>query len=143
MRRDRENCTQIHVLVVDDHDIAREIARVILESDEITVSEACDGLTAIRLARENHFDAILVDLLMPGMSGLEVAGELRARDDSVSQIPLIAITAESNTASLADPKAGGFDALLTKPVDPEEMLGTVRHFAETYRASRSTKQCAS
>ena len=68
---------KIKVLLVEDNDLNREIARFILEDEGMHVTEAMNGKDAVKLACQNTFDIILMDVLMPVMDGYEAAREIR------------------------------------------------------------------
>jgi len=82
------------VLVVDDEAPIRLLCRVNLEAEGMTVLEAADGDKGLELARAEHPDVVLLDVMMPGRSGWEVAEELLA-DESTRSIPIIFLTARA------------------------------------------------
>ena len=130
---------QSTVLIIDDHDTIRELARAVLESDNMLVSEAHDGPAALRLAMAHTYDVILVDLRLPGMTGIEVVAHLRSRDGPNRHSALVAFTAESNARRIDSLGELGFDALLTKPIIPEKMISVVARLAQ----KRPTNGCTS
>jgi DNA-binding response OmpR family regulator len=116
---------QAKVLVIDDEAPIRLLCRVNLEAEGMKVFEAADGQTGLRLAREEVPAVILLDVMMPGLDGWQVAAELL--DDEVTRsIPIVFLTAR---AELRD-KARGLDAggldYVTKPFNPIELAGLVR-----------------
>jgi DNA-binding NarL/FixJ family response regulator len=115
----------ISVLIVDDHPVVRRGLRVLLEvQDGIEVAgEAGDGATALALAAEHVPDVILLDLKLPGMDGLAVLGELRARDSGARVLVLTSAT-EPASASLA--VRSGAAGVLYKDVDPDALVRAIR-----------------
>ena len=112
------------VLVVDDHAPLRTLCRLSLEAGGFRVFEAADGeeaLAAIALARP---DVILLDIMMPGLSGWEVAAALLS-DQSTDRIPIVFITARTGAADRSRAFALGAYAYLTKPFDPKDLARTV------------------
>ena len=113
------------VMVVDDDAANRELVVTLLGYGGHTVLQATDGAQALGLARVEHFDLLITDLLMPVMDGLELVREIR-RDPSTASIPVIFYTAnyrrdevESMATSL------GVGQLLAKPIDPAEFIQVV------------------
>ena len=115
----------IAVLIVDDHPVVRRGLRVLLEvQDGIEVAgEAGDGATALALAAEHAPDVILLDLKLPGMDGIAVLGELRARDNAARVLVLTSAT-EPASASLA--VRSGAAGVLYKDVDPDALVRAIR-----------------
>lgn len=122
------------VLVVDDYPDALQVWQLYLSSCGFKVLTAQDGPTALEVAIAERPDAILMDLELPGLSGLEVAERLRAHPHT-STIPLIAATGQSDQRQLARARAIGFDAIKVKPCDPETLVTEVRRLLEGRRPS--------
>jgi CheY-like chemotaxis protein len=113
------NSTPKLVLIVDDDDDIREVAAAALELvDGFRVETAASGLDAIRQAEDLRPDVILLDVMMPGMDGLETAVRLKAVDRT-SNIPVILLTAHVDGETPAKTVAG----VIAKPFDPMR-LGT-------------------
>lgn len=107
------------VLVVDDSALNRAIARARLAEMGAHVVEASHATEALRLVREGPApDAILMDMNMPGMSGIEAARQLRAKDWPSALIPLLAVTANPSSSAREAALAAGMDAYLVKPLLP-------------------------
>ena len=115
----------ISVLIVDDHPVVRRGLRVLLEVQEgiAVAGEAGDGATALALAAEHAPDVILLDLKLPGMDGIAVLGELRARDSATRVLVLTSAT-EPASASLA--LRSGAAGVLYKDVDPDALVRAIR-----------------
>ncbi len=112
------------VLVVDDEAPIRLLCRVNLEAEGMTVLEAADGDKGLELARAEHPDVVLLDVMMPGRSGWEVAEELLA-DESTRSIPIIFLTARAEIRDRAKGiDLGGVD-YVTKPFNPVELAPLV------------------
>ncbi|TML41761.1 MAG: response regulator, partial [Actinobacteria bacterium] len=88
------------VLVVDDEAPIRLLCRVNLEAENMKVLEAANGDTGLEMARAEHPDVVLLDVMMPGRSGWEVAEELLA-DDATSGIPIVFLTARAEVRDRA------------------------------------------
>lgn len=126
-RADRVGFTpyQPTVLIADDHEDSRHIARLVLESGGYRVSEARNGIEALARARSDRPDAILLDVVMPGMTGWDVTDELR-KDPETSDIRILIVTALAGVFDRERSIACGCDELLTKPVKPRVLLDALR-----------------
>ncbi len=112
------------VLVVDDDGPIRTLCRISLEDAGFRVLEAQDGQEALASVRTDPPDLILLDIMMPGISGWEVTAELLA-DRSTDQIPIVFITAQSELSNRIRAYELGAHGYLTKPFDPASCAETV------------------
>jgi CheY-like chemotaxis protein len=113
------------VLVADDHDDSRCIARIVLETSGFRVVEACTGREALAMARALQPVATVLDIVMPELTGWEVARALRA-DEPSRQLVIIALTALSDPSDRIVSMASGCDAMLVKPIHPRALTQVVR-----------------
>ena len=117
------------VLVIDDEAPIRLLCRVNLEAEGMDVSEAPDGPSGLELAQEARPDAILLDVMMPGLDGWGVA-EALLRDERTDMIPIIFLTARADLRDRARGlDLGGLD-YITKPFNPVELASLVRSVLE-------------
>ena len=125
------------VLVADDHDDSRTIARLILESGGFEVIEARTGPEAVARARDELPAALLLDIVMPGLDGWTAARWLRADPKTASTV-IIALTALAGDADRERTLEAGCDAVLTKPIRPRVLLDVLlthtRHLRAHQRA---------
>jgi CheY-like chemotaxis protein len=113
------------VLVVDDEAPSFELFRFILENGGFRAVLASRGAEALRLAKDEHPDLILLDLLMPGMTGLEVCRRLKA-DPPTAAIPVVFVSAVAGRSEIEEGlRTGGADYIV-KPFDPDEIVRKVR-----------------
>ena len=110
------------VLVVDDDVKTVELVKLYLNRDGYRVITSGDGNDALKLARENHPDLIVLDLMLPGMNGLEVCRILREESD----IPIIMLTALTTAEDRLRGLELGADDYVTKPFSPRELAARVR-----------------
>ena len=110
------------VLVVDDDPNVVALARAYLERDGYRVSEANDGLRALELARKEQPGLVVLDLMLPGLDGLEVCRRLQVE----SMAPVIMLTARVEEADRLEGLDLGADDYITKPFSPRELAARVR-----------------
>jgi two-component system alkaline phosphatase synthesis response regulator PhoP len=110
------------ILVVDDDVKTVELVRLYLNRDGYRVITAHDGTNALRLARENHPDLIVLDLMLPGVDGLAICRTLRAESD----VPIIMLTARTTEEDKLIGLDLGADDYVTKPFSPRELASRVR-----------------
>ena len=116
-----------HIAIVDDHEPARILLRRVLQSlGEFTISEAANGAEAIELARKEHPDLILLDLMMPETDGFQVIETLRS-DPTTAHIPIIAVTAKALTPQEKRRLSGQIEKLMPKgEFLTDELLDEIR-----------------
>ena len=106
----------LKVLLVEDFEDTRLFLRLALEDQGFIVLEAENGQKAVEHANREKPDVILMDLTMPLMDGFAAAKLIR-QNETLEDVPIIAITAHQETDFRSDAKASGFDANVTKPID--------------------------
>ena len=121
------------VLLVDDNEMNREIAREILMDHGLIVEEAADGgeaLEAVQTKEPGYYHFILMDIEMPGMDGYETTVRIRKLPNRIrSNVPIIALTANVFPEDRERAKAVGMDDFLTKPVNSARLLGSLVRYA--------------
>lgn len=110
------------VLVVDDDVKTVELVKLYLNRDGYRVLTAYTGTDALQMARENHPDLIVLDLMLPGMNGLDVCRTLRQESD----VPIIMLTALTTDDDRLTGLNTGADDYMTKPFSPRELAARVR-----------------
>jgi DNA-binding response OmpR family regulator len=111
------------ILIVDDNEKIVEVVKAYLEKDGYLVLMAHNGLEALELARRRRPDLVILDLLLPGMDGLDVCRVLRAEGNAV---PIIMLTAKTTEADKLIGLELGADDYVTKPFSPRELMARVR-----------------
>ena len=109
------------VLVVDDEKSIVKGIKFSLEQDDMKVEVAYDGETALELAKANHYDMILLDIMLPGFSGLEVCQMIR----EFSDVPIIMLTARSEERDELQGFELGVDEYISKPFSPKILVARV------------------
>lgn len=116
----------LRILVVEDNEINRQVAAELLEAEGAEVTEAFEGRSGVDkvLAPGSDFDAVLLDIQMPGMDGFQAARLIRA-DGRFGDLPIIAMTAYAMTTDHRQILDAGMDDHIPKPVDPEMLVATL------------------
>jgi len=115
----RKGGTGRRVLLVEDNALNRELASILLEDAGIQVDMASDGFEALARVEEGSYDAVLMDVEMPGLDGLEATRRIRAAG---GRFPIIAMTAHTLAGHRNLCLAAGMNDVLAKPIDPEHFL---------------------
>src|SRR3712207_6782437 len=110
------------VLVVDDDPALAEMLGIVLRGEGFDPSFVADGARAIGCFRELRPDMVLLDLMLPGMSGIDVCRQIRAE----SGVPIIMLTAKSDTVDIVLGLESGADDYVVKPFKPKELVARVR-----------------
>ncbi len=126
------------VLVIDDEAPIRLLCRVNLEAEGMEVLEADEGRAGLELARSRRPDAILLDVMMPGVDGWRVAEELLS-DGATDDIPIIFVTARAEFRDHARELDIGGIEYVTKPFNPLELASLVQDLVDRPRAGERDK----
>jgi CheY-like chemotaxis protein len=117
------------ILIVEDNKINQMITRKILEKHKVSCDVADNGTIAIEKVKNNQFDLILMDIHMPGISGIEATIEIRKFDD---QIPIVALTAVTLDENLDEFYLNGFTDIIPKPYKTEEFFHKINYPFSSY-----------
>jgi two-component system, OmpR family, alkaline phosphatase synthesis response regulator PhoP len=123
--------SQARILLVDDEPAIVETVRAYLEAEGYTVQTASDGPGALTLARSFHPDIIVLDLMLPGLDGLEVLRRLR----QISDVYVLLLTAKTHETDKVVGLTMGADDYVTKPFSPRELVARVKALLRRGRSS--------
>ena len=115
----------VHVLVVDDNATNRMVAEGLCEMFDCTSECVEDGLEAVEAARSGRFDLILMDIKMPRMDGVAATKAIRGLPAPISQVPIIALTANADPEDAKAYVASGMCSVVEKPIKPERLLAAM------------------
>jgi CheY-like chemotaxis protein len=115
------------ILVADDDPDILSIVSMSLETQGYTVHKATNGREAVDLAREHHPDLILMDMMMPVVSGYEAVGELKA-DASTRDIVIVGLSAKAMATDMERATDAGIDGYITKPFRIAQVLSVVESY---------------
>jgi DNA-binding response OmpR family regulator len=122
------------VLVVDDEPHIRAVLRGYLEADGFAVSEAADGEEAVRRVRQDAPDLVLLDVMLPGIDGIEVLRQVR----TFSEVYVILVTARTEEVDKLVGLGVGADDYVTKPFSPREVAARAKAVLRRDRGTRDT-----
>jgi len=114
--------TNSRILVVDDEERIRRLLRMYLEKEGYVIDEAEDGETALKKALEQDYDLIVLDLMLPGMDGVEVCNRLRQQKAT----PVLMLTAKGEEANRVQGFEVGADDYVVKPFSPREVIYRIK-----------------
>ncbi len=117
------------VLVVEDNELNMKLFHDLLEAHGYNILQTKDGMEALRIAREQHPDLILMDIQLPEVSGLEVTKWIK-EDEHLKSIPVIAVTAFAMKGDEEKIRDGGCEAYIAKPISVTNFLETVQRFLD-------------
>ena len=125
-----------HILIVDDEEMIRRLIAKYAVYEGNTVTEAADGMEAIRLCREESFDCMIIDIMMPELDGFSACREIR----KFSNIPIIMLSARGEEYDKINGFELGIDDYVVKPFSPKELM--LRVNAVMKRAAGRTAEAA-
>src|SRR5512135_1385673 len=114
----------VRVLLIDDDARLAELLREFLAQNDVALVHAADGLSGIRTLGADAFDAVLLDVMMPGIDGLEVLRRIRA--GAGGKVPVLMLTAKGDEADRVVGLELGADDYVAKPFSPRELLARLR-----------------
>jgi two-component system, cell cycle response regulator DivK len=117
------------VLIVEDNEKNMKLVRDILQAVGYDPLEASTGEQALAVAAESAPALVLMDIQLPDLDGAEALGRMR-QDERTAAIPVLALTAQAMQGDRERFLAAGFDGYLSKPVDVDELIETVRRFCD-------------
>jgi DNA-binding response OmpR family regulator len=121
------------VLVVDDDPNIRSLLRLYLERERLQVVEAVDGSAALAKVDASRFDLVLLDVMLPGIDGMEVCRRLR----ETTEVPIILLTARSGDSDKVVGLDLGADDYVVKPFSPRELMARVRAQLRRHRRAEA------
>jgi len=118
----------MRILLAEDNPVNQKLAVILLQKAGYSVDAVESGIQAVRRVREGQYNAVLMDVQMPEMDGLEAAAEIRAAEDSAHHIPIIAMTAHALRGDRERCLEAGMDDYISKPLDPKALLKTLDYW---------------
>jgi CheY-like chemotaxis protein len=130
---------RIHrLLLVEDDSIVAAVIRGLLERQGHAICHVANGLAALAELAHAPFDAVLLDLDLPGVDGFQIARLIRQREPSDQHLPIVAVTARSGSEDELKARAAGMDGFLRKPVSGEQLAGALARLVTSGTAASTT-----
>jgi len=128
------------ILVVEDYDDVRQMLKILLESEKFRVLEAATGSEALEIIKDEHPDAILMDLALPGIDGFETIRRIRAID-GFQNTPIVVLSAYIGVLSYETALRAGSNYFMAKPVDFDDLSALLKEIllGRNRRSSKSTR----
>ena len=117
------------ILVVDDDPVIQKLLAVNFEMEGYVVVTASDGEAALAAVAEHRPDAVILDVMMPKVDGIEVARRMKA-DPATRTVPVLLLSAKAQAKDVTEGLDAGADAYMTKPFDPVDLLDRVASLLE-------------
>lgn len=128
--------TNITVLICDDNIAVHESIHAYLQAEGMQSVSVYDGNSALKLLKENHFDLVVLDIMMPGLFGTEVCKEIRKTSD----IPILMLSARSEEVDRIMGLELGADDYITKPFSPREVVVRIRNILKRAQPKKESPQ---
>ncbi|WP_305073217.1 PAS domain S-box protein [Propionivibrio sp.] len=132
----RQRYRDRRILVVDDDPLNQEVARSLLEAADLVIDTAGDGVQAVRMVGENDYAAILMDMQMPNLDGVNATRQLRT-DPRLDRIPVLAMTANAFAEDRQLCLEAGMNDFIAKPFDPELLYSVLLYWLDAPPAPRA------
>lgn len=126
--------SKLRILLVDDHTMNRMVARatILREAPEFIIAEAANGEEALRKMGSEHFDLVLLDIIMPDINGIEVLRRVRSQfPPPYRDVPVLAFTANLAADLAKECREAGFSGMIPKPFDTDALMESIRTLAVT------------
>ena len=120
------------ILIVDDEEMIRAVLREYIEFEGGEADEACDGMEAVKMCRDNDYDVILMDVMMPRLDGFSAVKEIR----KFKQTPVIMLSARGEEYDKLFGFEIGSDDYVTKPFSPKEVMARIHAVMKRGKPSR-------
>lgn len=115
------------VLIVEDNELNMKLFQDLLEAHNFKTLQTRNGHDVVEMVREHHPDLILMDIQLPGVSGLDITKELK-QDDALKSIPVIAVTAFAMKGDEQKIRDGGCEDYISKPISVMDFLDVVQKY---------------
>lgn len=129
---------QGHILLIEDHQDIAEMVCEYLERADYVMDHAADGITGLHLAVSNDYDAIILDLMLPGMDGIELLDKVR--NEAKRSVPVLILTARDTLDDKLGGLGAGADDYLVKPFEIKELEARVRALVRRQRGMISPEK---
>ncbi len=123
--RHRPSLAGLRVLVAEDVEMVRDLITIMLIREKVVITAVADGAAAVALAETQAFDVILMDMRMPVMGGFEATRRIRQSGGPNAAAPILALTANTQKAEIAQCERAGMDGHIAKPFAPNALTNAI------------------
>jgi two-component system phosphate regulon response regulator PhoB len=131
--------SSVRVMVVEDDPSILELVKHHLERENCLVTTSLSGNNGLSVIESEHFEIILLDVMLPDMNGIEICRRIRANPD-LHSISIIMVTAKGDDNSILEGLEAGADAYVTKPFSPKVLMSKVKAVFRKYHPAKETSQ---
>ena len=124
-RSRRPSLAGLRVLVAEDVEMVRDLITIMLSREKVVITAVADGADAVKLAETQAFDVILMDMRMPVMGGFEATRRIRQSGGPNAGVPILALTANTQKAEIAQCERAGMDGHIAKPFAPNALTNAI------------------
>ena len=138
---DTEKLNNIKILLVEDNKLNQEFAKVLLQSVNISVDIANDGIEALNMVKSKIYDTVLMDIQMPNMDGLtatKLIRDIQNNDKYFKDLPIIALSANALVGDRQKSLDAGMNEHISKPIVPNELFSTIKKFLKDFKPTNIT-----
>jgi len=133
--RIKQNKSHDKILVIEDHPMNQAVIEMLLRELGLKVDIAADGKSGLKAIEQNAYDAVLLDMGLPDITGLEVVKTIRERSDNKKDLPIIIVTAGGHTETVQEIKSQQVDGYLLKPITVAQLRDILSPFVKINEAA--------
>lgn len=117
------------ILMADDSPVIQSLSKKIFQNQGYEFKGTKTGMNVVEVIRENDFDILILDIILPDANGMEIASQIRQlEDEEKASIPIIAVSGNYKNYSATDFEEAGITAFLIKPLDYDQLVNTVKKY---------------
>lgn len=117
------------ILMADDSPVIQSLSKKIFQNQGYEFKGTKTGMNVVEVIRENDFDILILDIILPDANGMEIASQIRQlEDEAKASIPIIAVSGNYKNYSATDFEEAGITAFLIKPLDYDQLINTVNKY---------------
>lgn len=112
------------ILIVEDDQHIRKLLNILIRKDDVDIDEAVEGNEALKKLRDNRYDLVILDIMMPNVDGFSILKDMRERPET-AQLPVIVVTAKTEDKDLMKGYSMGANYYITKPFEPQDLIHSI------------------
>lgn len=112
------------ILIVEDDQHIRKLLTILIRKDDVEIDEAIEGNEALQKLHDNHYDLVILDIMMPNVDGYSILKQLR-EVPATAQLPVIIVSAKTEDKDLMKGYSMGANYFITKPFEPQDLIHSI------------------